>query len=182
VSRTKEHNIKIGIALRARGVATTPTKFCPKCKEDLPRTEFGRRYGSAKDYSASYCKQCTLDYNADRARKHWAAHPELAEHRARQNRVITLRRFYGITVDDYEWLLSFQGGLCRICRTAPSGRRKTLSVDHCHATDRIRGLLCDTCNRAIGLLRDDPEILRQAAAYLDVVGYHLATETERRAS
>jgi hypothetical protein len=165
--RTLEHNAKIGAANKANGVGATPTKVCPRCKEEFPRKYFGKRYGSLRAHSASYCPPCTLEVNADRARKHWAAHPELAPQRAAANRVITLRRHYGITVDEYEWLLSAQGGVCKICRKPETGRRKSLSVDHCHASDRIRGLLCDRCNRGIGLLRDDLIVLTAAVAYLE---------------
>jgi len=46
-----------------------------------------------------------------------------------------------------------------------------LTIDHDHATGQIRGLLCNNCNRAIGLLKDNPQTLRQAAAYLDRFAY-----------
>ena len=55
-----------------------------------------------------------------------------------------------------------QGGLCAICRQAPA-----VHVDHDHATGTVRGLLCFPCNAAIGHLRDDPQIMRRAAAYLE---------------
>jgi hypothetical protein len=73
---------------------------------------------------------------------------------------------YGISVDDYDVMLKRQGGVCAICRDPPSGRYKRLDVDHCHSTGRVRGLLCHQCNTAIGLLKDDPEIIKNVAVYI----------------
>lgn len=73
---------------------------------------------------------------------------------------------YGITEEDYWQVYEHQGGYCFICRRA-NGKRKRLSVDHCHATGTVRGLLCTACNRnVIGHLRDDPDALIRAAQYL----------------
>ena len=74
---------------------------------------------------------------------------------------------YGITESEYWEIYEHQEGYCFICRRA-NGRRKRLSVDHCHATGTVRGLLCTACNRnVLGHLRDDPEALRRGATYLD---------------
>lgn len=90
---------------------------------------------------------------------------------ADQNRLAwNLRKNYGLTVEEYEALLDEQGGLCAICqrpeRAQRAGRTMRLPVDHDHTTGRIRGLLCHSCNRAIGLLQDDPALLVRAADYL----------------
>lgn len=64
----------------------------------------------------------------------------------------------------YETLTKKFGEVCMIC----AGKaRQRLAIDHCHATGRIRGLLCHRCNTAIGLLRDSPELLANAIAYLN---------------
>ena len=77
-----------------------------------------------------------------------------------------LRRFYGITVEEYNARLEAQGGVCAICGSPPGVRR--LAVDHDHHTGAIRGLLCSgTCNPALGYLRDSPKLLRRAAEYLE---------------
>lgn len=75
----------------------------------------------------------------------------------------------------YRDLLAKQGDLCALCRRpekskAVSGAMKSLSVDHCHTTGRVRGLLCDRCNRGIGLLGDDPERLAKVIEYLQSGG------------
>lgn len=72
---------------------------------------------------------------------------------------------YGITEVDYQTLLAKQNGGCAICGS--SGERRRLDVDHCHITDKIRGLLCNNCNRGLGHLKDDPALLRLAATYLE---------------
>ncbi len=64
---------------------------------------------------------------------------------------------------DYDMLSARQGGACAICRRQPA---EALCVDHCHATGKVRGLLCRTCNSAIGFLRDDEALVAAALAYL----------------
>lgn len=78
-----------------------------------------------------------------------------------------LKRVYGITDAEYDAMLESQGGRCAICCRSRRGRR--LAVDHCHATGAVRGLLCSSCNQTLGKMGDDPERLRAAAAYLEVV-------------
>lgn len=85
-----------------------------------------------------------------------------------RNKHHDLKKNYGITLADYERILADQGGGCAICdRTPENMAKRHLSVDHCHETKVIRGLLCDHCNRAIGLLRDDPSRLARAIVYLE---------------
>lgn len=74
-------------------------------------------------------------------------------------------RKYGITPADYEALLEKQGGVCAICKGPPI-YDTVFCVDHDHATDEVRGLLCRKCNAGIGQLRDDPVIVKAALEYL----------------
>ena len=69
---------------------------------------------------------------------------------------------YGITAQEYRVLYEAQEGLCLVCRS----HHEVLHVDHCHDTNRVRGLLCGTCNRGLGLFYDNPELLQRAADYL----------------
>lgn len=74
-------------------------------------------------------------------------------------------RQYGLTPEDYQLLMDQQDGKCAICReTCSSGNR--LSVDHDHETNQVRGLLCRSCNRGLGLLKDNPLVLMRAWEYL----------------
>lgn len=75
-----------------------------------------------------------------------------------------LRRF-GLTLGQYAHLLATQNAACAICGRLDADKR--LAVDHCHATGRVRGLLCQNCNQALGKMQDAPERLRAAASYLE---------------
>lgn len=73
-------------------------------------------------------------------------------------------RLYGITLEAYNSILESQNGLCAICdRTLIS---KSSAVDHEHLTGKVRGILCSSCNRALGLLRDSDSLLLKAISYL----------------
>lgn len=83
------------------------------------------------------------------------------------------KNWYGMTYANYETLLQKQNGVCAICKraeraTGKHGVVRRLSVDHCHATGIVRGLLCYHCNSALGDAFDSVEILRAAAIYLEV--------------
>ena len=75
-------------------------------------------------------------------------------------------RLCGLTPKDYHRMFEAQNGLCAICRTADTGRFKVFAIDHCHRTDAVRGLLCDKCNRGLGMFNDSIAMLEQAIAYL----------------
>ena len=75
-----------------------------------------------------------------------------------------LKHKYGITVEAYDAKVRQQHGVCAICGQPPG--RKKLSVDHCHTTGKIRGLLCILCNTALGKFKDDPRLLQSAINYL----------------
>lgn len=73
-------------------------------------------------------------------------------------------RPYGITPEDYGNMRAEQGGVCNIC--GGDNERRALAVDHCHATSRVRGLLCDDCNRLLGCASDRIAVVLRAAQYL----------------
>jgi hypothetical protein len=112
-------------------------------------------------YSNRGGRSCRICCRETAAR--WRAnHPDTNTHRS-------LMRKYGITIDDYRAILQGQSGCCAICGTDDPGTNRTrLGVDHCHATKKVRGLLCDSCNVGIGKFRDDPARLRAAADYLEL--------------
>lgn len=101
-----------------------------------------------------------------------------AARRARVNRALSpdrfkgydLKKLFGISRKTYLEMFERQNGKCAICETEEKtiikGKTLSLAVDHCHKGGKIRGLLCKPCNQAIGLMEDDPEILRRAIAYL----------------
>jgi len=93
-----------------------------------------------------------------------------------RERVRDLQQRYGITAEAFLTMLAQQGFVCAACGLvawdhagggfAKLGKRGP-KVDHDHATGIIRGILCGRCNMAIGLLRDDPKIIRAVADYLE---------------
>lgn len=90
------------------------------------------------------------------------------------NRSCTLKRQFGITLEEYQKLFESQQGLCAICSQPESvvdwrsKEVKRLAVDHCHKTGKIRGLLCTNCNHGLGKFKDNPMLLQKALDYLCV--------------
>lgn len=80
-----------------------------------------------------------------------------------------LRNRYGISLDEYRHLWHHQDGKCAICSTVFL-RASDAHVDHCHSVGKVRGLLCGKCNKAIGSMSDNAEILRAAADYVEFYG------------
>ena len=79
------------------------------------------------------------------------------------NRNSVLKRKYGLNLESYQEILESQAFKCAICLAETD---ETLHVDHCHDTGVVRGLLCGNCNRALGLLKENSEIVSRAAKYL----------------
>lgn len=77
-----------------------------------------------------------------------------------------LLREFGITVEEYDRLLSLQDGRCARCRREPQ-RRHRLAVDHCHKTGRVRGLLCGPCNTYLGRLEANLAELENDLIYIE---------------
>lgn len=88
-----------------------------------------------------------------------------------QKRIYSRHYRYGITEEQFQQKLEEQKNVCAICGTDTPGRNhENFHVDHCHTTGKIRGLLCDKCNRGLGYFNDNPDALRKAAHYLEANG------------
>lgn len=137
-------------------------RFCSKCQQLKSLTEFYKHTGTRDGYQG-VCKECSA-----RNHKNWTKENRQKERYYTQR--TRLRDKYGITVEAYNELRAQQGGRCAICNkpesTVHSGSRRSMAVDHDHDTGAIRGLLCNNCNRALGLFGDDLTVLQQAVAYL----------------
>jgi hypothetical protein len=89
-----------------------------------------------------------------------------------QRRNYRLKKLYGITLEQYNKMLSEQNNKCKICNnfetafSKQSNKIKDLSVDHCHNTGIVRGLLCSKCNCLIGYSLESIELLQEAINYL----------------
>ena len=138
---------------------------CNICGESKPLTEYyTTRFKSVSDPTKKYyhgkCKKCYI-------KKGQEIYDPV------KNRDYNLQYRYGITLEEYNTILEEQNGECAVCGTDdPKGRQsgrgkvKGFYVDHNHETGEIRGLLCNNCNRSIGLFNDDPSILEKAVLYL----------------
>jgi Recombination endonuclease VII len=124
------------------------------------------RYAQDPDYRAKQRAQCRAYYDAHkeeinaRSRAYYHAHKKDIQPLLRRGQ---LKRLYGISPAEYDVLLAKQGGVCAICGKAS---KKTLCVDHCHATGTIRGLLCGKCNTGFGCFTDSQAAMMAAIAYL----------------
>lgn len=79
-------------------------------------------------------------------------------------RASVIVRLYGITINEYETLLQEQNNKCVVCHIDLLNTKQC--IDHDHTTGKVRGILCDSCNRGLGLLKDDPKILIRGARYI----------------
>lgn len=132
-------------------------KKCSYCKRVLPVEAFSLQW-SSKIARRPGCKEC------------------INEIRSRTQAESTLKR-HGMSVAQYQSMLDSQWNRCAICRTTSThgpidipGRtrkRRVFSVDHCHETGMVRGLLCARCNLAIGNFGDDTTVMRAAIDYIE---------------
>lgn len=107
-------------------------------------------------------------------RKRWRSQPHIRKKEREYSHRYSKRYHYGLEWEDFERMLNEAGHKCQICKQSlianhsrSEGKKSNAAcVDHCHETKSVRGILCNRCNRAIGLLGDDPQILDRAAAYL----------------
>lgn len=152
-------------------------KPCCECREVKILHEFTRRKNEPDGLSRQ-CRSClksrrdewirknqqhVRNSNLEPTRRYRAAHPERVAG-------AMMRCKYGIGLEEYHAMLAAQGERCAICGAPPIVRphstRKTLCIDHDHATGKIRGLLCRQCNHGLGCFADNPSSLESAAAYL----------------
>lgn len=156
--------------------ASGPTRRCTRCGMTKPVTDFSWRTDLATPNWHSWCRACETAY--DRAR--YLAQQE-------ERKAYSRSRYAAIRADPQRFLIyslrlaasrlgldpdliirHFEShhGCCDICGGQNDASRTRLAIDHDHESGTFRGLLCGTCNTAIGLLRDRPKIAIAAAGYL----------------
>lgn len=111
------------------------------------------------------CHDCFRKYNNEWYKNRHEANPEL--YKEYKNYLINYNytKKYGLTTEQYNKLVELQLGGCAICKQ-PCKVKDKLSVDHNHETNKIRGLLCQNCNVALGLLKEDENIIWNLLDYL----------------
>ena len=136
-------------------------KICIDCKEEKEIDDFYKH----PTYTGGHyhrCKPCHAKISMQ-----WAK--DNPEKRKKAERRATLKYYHNLSLEDYDTMLENQNGGCAICGKTQEKNtdRRSLAVDHCHRINKIRGILCDKCNRGIGYLDDNPTIARKAAEYLE---------------
>lgn len=139
-------------------------KTCVKCSFVKRLGEF-HRASDSPDGRQRVCKNCS----AKQARLYRAS-PNGRARLLNGSHAFNLRRHFGLTQKSYMEMHTKQFGVCAICQKPESAIRlgtiRRLGVDHDHITNKVRGLLCVTCNHGLGKFRDSPELLKAAAAYI----------------
>ena len=125
-------------------------KYWTKNK-DKARENYRKWASENKEYVKSYRTKYNL---------------ENKESRAVKRRSNTLIKNYGLTIEKFNAMLKSQSGCCAICEIPQTKLKKSLAVDHCHKTGKIRGLLCYLCNTAMGHFQDDIGQLNKVIDYL----------------
>lgn len=136
---------------------------CNKCGIEKPVSEFPLKY--MKDGKRKYrctCKDCKKKNKVSLEEYKLTIGTLTIEEKKNIVKNYALKHKYGITLKQYEEMYSDQQGLCKICGTY----HNTLCVDHCHDSGEVRGLLCNGCNKALGLFKDNSTILGRAILYL----------------
>jgi hypothetical protein len=145
-------------------------KICTKCKIEKEDSEFHKDKRS-KDGFRYECKVCAKEYGKkyrvmsgvkDQRReycKKYRAKPEVKE----RKREYCYKSKYNITLEEYDKMCCQQNGRCLICEEKPN----KLVVDHDHKTGKVRGLLCNSCNLAIGYLKENKQHFMKAIEYLE---------------
>jgi hypothetical protein len=154
-----------------------PVKRCRRCNLVKPRNEF--KPTTKSHWIPSWCRQCEAEAARERYHAAKSDNPErLSSKQIRYGLAVN----YGLRVEDYERLLAAQNGRCAICGTdKPGSNNRLFCVDHNHATDEIRGLLCNGCNRGLGYFNDSPVNLERALEYLKKPSTGLIARSRRGA-
>lgn len=152
LQKEREDNL-IQMHLR-QGISEEEPHTCAACKQTKTRRDF-HMDRSKKSGVCSTCKECAIKRTAEKYR------------RSKSEPNSKILQDFGITAQQKTDLLQFQGNVCAICGSnIPKTAKKTWSLDHCHATGEIRGVLCSPCNSALGNVSDSKEVLLSMINYL----------------
>jgi hypothetical protein len=146
---SEESKEKIGEGAKGVGRGGFNVKIdCPICQQQMSPANLGKHLPACKEFT-KHRPIFGKEFSTIRQFKHFKGN---------------LRRGYKMSLNDYIELFTSQNGVCSICKSPPAERG--LFVDHCHDTDRIRGLLCSQCNMALELFKDSVESLKSSIDYL----------------
>lgn len=142
----------------------TQTKVCRVCLIDKPLELFNNAKRN-KDKRNTRCKACTKVYQNELYKNNPKSRQRRDYNRTNYKRLTR----YGINNQEYIDLLTSQGNRCAICRIVIDNQTPKSSgfIDHCHTTEKVRGLVCNICNIGLGSFRDNPDNLLAAVNYLN---------------
>lgn len=136
------------------------TKVCNQCQVAKSLFEFYWQYNKPRGSCIKCCN--------NRGKEYWQSYYQENKDRFKDNYLV---RKYGITIEQYNELLERQDYVCAICKSSETATEKntlrSLAVDHCHSTGRVRGLLCTSCNFFLGQLESREEMLDDYLRYLE---------------
>jgi len=139
------------------------SSWCKTCATAHTRKyRESRTYPTPEPFVPRPCSTCGVVKDRD---GYWPVKGCRDGHQLQCKRCKHMWTKYGINSAEYDLMLAEQGSLCAICEKV----MESPNIDHCHETGKVRGLLCGPCNRGIGLLQDEPKLLRSAALYLEGV-------------
>lgn len=139
-------------------------KICNGCKEEKPLAAFWVDSRNKSDGRYSYCKACKTESTyAWRAKNKDRYNAKMKKYHKDTYNTGKIYR-YNLSREDYNKMLSEQGGLCALCHKPNPSTKRSLAIDHCHETGKVRGILCYGCNRLMVLL-DDEGLLSRAIEY-----------------
>lgn len=146
------------------------TKRCSRCGKEKPLDEFPK-HPKCGDGHTGVCKSCRYD-TIKKHRETGGGRKKNTEGQRRYRKTDTYRntrllRLYGITLEEWQILYDKQKGCCIVCEKHQAELTKPLCVDHCHETNKIRGLLCSPCNLSLGFLKEDRNIALRLVDYID---------------
>lgn len=159
------------VKLEAGLVPVPEIHTCRMCKETKPNSEFSPS-ANGPDGLSSYCLTCMGVRNRKYYQGKKEERKEYSQTYKKNNpdkvkkwgRDATLRK-YGLDEESFEVMMHAQGEKCKNpgCRV---DIRKKPCIDHCHKTGKLRGILCDGCNKTLGIANDNPKWLEGLAEYL----------------
>jgi protein-arginine kinase activator protein McsA len=133
-------------------------KQCSKCNTVRDYFEFYKDSQSKDGYAYS-CKPCRKEYEIQ--------YSKTDKYKEKIRRIRWKEAGIDITFEQYQEMLKEQNSCCAVCGTNVNQFNKGMCVDHNHTTGKVRGLLCTDCNRGIGSLKDNKELLQKALDYLN---------------
>lgn len=169
-------------------IINIPAKKCSNCKLIKTIDNFGKDKNN-KSGLKSWCNECNCtlaklyrfknrdkllkiakEYNKKYKEKRKEKYAQKKASDSTYSKKNMLKHRYGISYEEYLILLEESGNKCQICEISAVDYKllynKDLSIDHCHETKYIRGILCDNCNTGLGQFKEDKDLLSKAISYL----------------